>query len=141
LARKPDLALMNRLREKKTNLATLWRLSAAYQLVGQRNIAKKLVENLATSVKGYKFNPYTYGSSERDNAMNLETLTLLDEREKGWVLLKSIAADLNCGRWYSTQATAYSLMAISEYLGKIKSDSPINAEIITNGKLQKISSD
>src|SRR5690606_35013595 len=127
--------------KKTTNLDTLLYLSADYQLVGQRNIAKKLVENLATSVKGYKFNPYTYGSSERDKAMILETLTLLDEREKGWVLLKSIAADLNSGRWYSTQTTAYSLMAISEYLGKNKTGSPINAGIIINGKLQKISSD
>lgn len=141
LARKPDLALMNRLREKKTNVSTLWRLSAAYQLVGQRNIAKKLVENLANSVKEYKFNPYTYGSAERDNAMILETLTLLDEREKGLTLLKKIAADLNSGSWYSTQTTAFSLLAIAEFIGKNKTDSAIHAEVIINGKSQKINSD
>src|SRR5690606_26921695 len=63
-----ELGLMNRLREKKTNVSTLWRLSAAYQLAGQTNIAKKLVSNLATSVKEYKFNQYTYGSSLRDHS-------------------------------------------------------------------------
>ena len=141
LAREPELALMNRLKEKNTNAATVWRLSAAYQLAGQRNIAKKLVENLATSVKEYKFNPQTYGSSERDQAMILETLTLLDEREKGLTVLKSIAKDLNSEAWFSTQTTAYSLMAISEYFGKNKVGSNIHAEVVVNGKLQKITGD
>lgn len=141
LTGKSELGLMNRLKEKKTSVSTLWRLSAAYQIAGQGNIAKKLVSNLATSVKEYKFNEYTYGSSERDQAMILETLTLIGEREKGLTMLKSIAKDLNSGAWYSTQTTAYSLMAISEYLGKNKVGNNINAEVIINGKSQKVTSD
>lgn len=141
LAGRTELGLMNRLKEKRTSVATLWRLSAAYQLAGQENIAKKLVSKLPVAVKEYKFNSYTYGSSDRDEAMILETLTLIGERSKGLALLKSIAKDLNSGSWYSTQTTAYSLMAISEYLGKNKVGNSINAEVIINGKSQKITSD
>ena len=140
LAGKAELGLMNRLKEKKTSVATLWRLSAAYQLAGQSNIAKKLVGNLATSVKEYKFNQYTYGSALRDDAMILETLTLIGERPKAQNLLKKIAADLHSGSWYSTQTTAYSLMAISEFLGKNKSGKNIEATVNINGKSTQISS-
>ena len=129
-----ELGLMNRLREKKTNVSTLWRLSAAYQLAGQSNIAKKLVSNLATSVKEYKFNQYTYGSSLRDHSMILETLTLIGERNKAQNLMRQIASNLNSGSWYSTQTTAYSLMAISEFIGNNNSNKNINATVIINGK-------
>jgi uncharacterized protein YfaS (alpha-2-macroglobulin family) len=141
LAKKPEMGLMNRLKEKKTNVATLWRLSAAYQLAGQSSIAKKLVSKLPEKVKDYKFNSSTYGSGLRDEAMILETLTLLGEREKGMVLLKSIAQNLNSNSWYSTQTTAYSLMAISEFLGKNKVGKNINATISINGKSSTISTD
>lgn len=139
VAGKAELGLMNRLKEKKTDLATIWRLAAAYQIAGQENTAKKMVSNLATSVKDYRFNRYTYGSSERDDAMILETLSLLDERTKGLTLMKKIAANLNSSRWYSTQTTAYSLMAISEFLGSSSNISQIQAEVIINGKSQKVS--
>ncbi len=135
-----ELGLMNRLKEKRTNVATLWRLSAAYQLAGQSNIAKKLVSNLAAGVKEYKFNQYTYGSSLRDDAMILETLTLLGERDKGLALLKKLAADLNSGQWYSTQTTAYSLLSIAKYLGKNKAGTSINATVTINGKTTSINS-
>ncbi|MFA7447326.1 MAG: MG2 domain-containing protein [Weeksellaceae bacterium] len=134
-----ELGLMNRLKEKKTNVTTVWRLAAAYQLAGQGSIAKKLVADLPNTVKEYKFNAYTYGSSVRDDAMILETLTLLGERDKGLVLLKKIAAHLHSDSWYSTQTTSYSLLAISEYLGKNKAGSNIDATVRINGKSSKIS--
>jgi len=140
LSGNPELGLMNRLKEKKTNVATLWRLSAAYQLAGQNSIAKKLVSNLATRVKEYKFNEYTYGSSVRDNAMILETLALIGERSKGLVLLKQLASDLNSGSWYSTQTTSYALLGIAEYLGKNKTGASINATVTINGKRMNINS-
>lgn len=133
-----ELGLMNRLKEKKTSVSTVWRLAAAYQLAGQGSIAKKLVADLPNTVKEYKFNAYTYGSSQRDDAMILETLTLLGDRDKGLVVLKKIASNLNSDSWYSTQTTAYSLLAVSEYLGKNKVGSQINATVTINGKSTKI---
>ncbi|MBA5628355.1 alpha-2-macroglobulin family protein [Moheibacter lacus] len=135
-----ELGLMNRLKEKKTSVATLWRLSAAYQMAGQQSIAKKLVGNLATNVKEYKFNQYTYGSSLRDNAMVLETLTLIGERGKAQNLVRQIAKNLNSESWYNTQTTAFSLLAISEFLGKNQSGKNIEATVFINGKSTKISS-
>lgn len=141
LAKKPEMGLMNRLKEKKTNVATLWRLAATYQLAGQSSIAKKLVEKLPQSVRDYKFNSYTYGSGLRDEAMILETLTLIGEREKGMAVLKSISKNLHSNSWYSTQTTAFSLMAISEFLGKNKVGKNIQATVNINGKAINISSD
>lgn len=141
LAGKPEMGLMNRLKEKKTNLSTIWRLAASYKQVGQDAIAKKLVSKLDTKVKEYKFNEYTYGSSLRDEAMILETLTLLGEREKGLIVLKSLASRLNSNSWYSTQTTAYSLMAIAEYLGKNKIGKSINATVVINGKSSTVTSE
>ncbi len=135
-----ELGLMNRLKEKKTSVATLWRLSAAYQMAGQQSIAKKLVGNLATSVKEYKYNAYNYGSSLRDNAMILETLTLIGERTKAQKLLQQITKELNSESWYSTQTTAFSLLAISEFLGKNQSGKNIDAMVSINGKSTKVSS-
>lgn len=140
LAGKADLGLMNRLKEKKTNMATLWRLAATYQLAGQENTAKNLVSKLATSVQDYKFEQTTFGSSLRDDAMILETLSLLGDRTKGMNVLKKIAQNLKSEQWYSTQTTAYSLLAISEFLGKGNSNTGIQAEVLINGKSQKINS-
>ena len=135
-----ELGLMNRLKEKKTSVAALWRLAAAYQLAGQTNIAKRLVSSLPSAVKEYKFNEFTYGSSMRDNAMILETLTLLGERNKGMILMKQIASNLRSNNWYSTQTTAFSLLAISEFLGKNKAGQNIQATVTINGKSQKVNS-
>jgi uncharacterized protein YfaS (alpha-2-macroglobulin family) len=60
----------------------------------------------------------TYGSDLRDEAMILETLTLLGQRQKAAGLLQSVAADLSQDSWYSTQTTAYSLLAIAQYSGQ-----------------------
>lgn len=135
-----DQGLMNRLKEKRTNVATVWRLAAAYQLAGQTSIAKKLVSKLPTRVKDYKYNSYTYGSSTRDNAMILETLSLIGDRENGLSLLRIISNDLKSDAWYSTQSTAYSLLAISEFLGSSKVGTGINATVTINGKSSTVSS-
>ena len=118
LSNNPELGAMNSLRENKNlSPAARYRLAAAYKLVGQKEVALKLIEGLATSVRFYKEMSYSFGSDFRDKAMMLETLSLMNEKSKAWPVAKEIAAGLNSPDWLSTQETAYALLAISEYCG------------------------
>jgi uncharacterized protein YfaS (alpha-2-macroglobulin family) len=121
LARVPELGSMNRLKELKyLSPEAKWRLAAAYKLAGQPEVGLRLIAGLPTEVKPYKQMAYTYGSDVRDEAMILETLTLLDQRAKAAKLVYSVAAKLSQDTWYSTQTTAYSLLAIAQYCGQNK---------------------
>ena len=141
LAKSAELGAMNRLREfKYLSDEAKWRLAAAYQLAGQVNTALDLVSGL-----GYTFpkrnNPgMTYGSDLRDEAMVLETLTLMGKRDKAASLLTSVAAKLSDDDWYSTQTTAYSLIAIAKYCGKNPSGAKILAASNIGGTKTDINS-
>src|SRR5882757_10994500 len=131
LAKSPELGAMNRLKEfKYLSPEAKWRLAAAYKLVGQNNIALDLISGLPTAF-GQRTNPgNTFGSDLRDQAMVLETLTLMGSK-KATELLPTIAAKLSQDEWYSTQTTAYALIAIAKYCGKNAS----GAKIIANGNI------
>lgn len=119
LADKAEKGAMNRLKEKsKLTTSTKWRLAAAYVIAGKKKIAEKMVENLTTTIPEYNELDYTFGSNIRDIAMILETLTLLDDNKQAFLILKQIAEKMASKRWYSTQTTAYSLIAIAGYLKK-----------------------
>ncbi len=117
LAGKPEMGAMNRLREMDSSLAATWRLAGAYAAAGKTKVAKELTTNLDTDVADYRELGYTYGSSTRDQAMILEILVLIGDQERAAKLLQKIAKDLGNGNWMSTQATGYSLLAISKYVG------------------------
>ncbi|HTI61503.1 alpha-2-macroglobulin family protein [Mucilaginibacter sp.] len=118
LARAPELGAMNRLREfKYMSEEARWRLAAAYKLVGQPEIGLQLINGLSTTIKPYYSLYGTYGSDLRDEAMILETLTLLGQHQKAAAQFKTVAYRLSQDDWYSTQTTAYSLVAIAEYCG------------------------
>ncbi len=135
LAKSPELGAMNRLREfKYLSPEAKWRLAAAYKLAGQDNIAVDLIAGLPT-----KFSPrtswgFTFGSDLRDEAMVLETLTLLGKRSQAAGVLTDVAAQLSQDSWYSTQTTAYSLIAIAKYCGKNASGAKIIASANLAGK-------
>ncbi len=116
LAKAPELGAMNRLKETQgLSNAAKWRLSAAYALAGQPEVAKKLIEGVSTSVSKYNEMAYTYGSNDRDEAMILETLILIGEKAKAASLVKTVSQSLNGRKWMSTQTTAYCLIAVSKF--------------------------
>ncbi len=131
LAGSPELGAMNRLKEKANLCAEVkWRLSAAYALMGQKDVAKKLIYNVTSNAKSYADSYYTYGSVERDDAMILETMTLLKENANAFLKVKALAVKLgDNGYWLSTQSTAYCLMAISKYAKLNTSSANLSADI------------
>ncbi|MCB0557902.1 MAG: hypothetical protein H6573_15910 [Lewinellaceae bacterium] len=119
LAKEPDMAAMNRLREYKgLTLQAAWTLAAAYATAGKPEAAKAITGKLETQVPAYQELSYTYGSALRDRAMILETLVLMGEREKAATLVKYISDELSSRRWCSTQEISFSLLAIGKYVGK-----------------------
>lgn len=119
LAKKPEMGAMNRMLEiKKLAPKVKWRLAAAYALVGKKQVAQSIVKKLPTEVETYQELAYTYGSDLRDEGMILETLTLLGDKETAAKVLQGISKKLSSQRWYSTQTTAYSLMAVAKFVGK-----------------------
>tara|TARA_B100001765_G_scaffold215434_1_gene187487 strand:+ start:5855 stop:11395 length:5541 start_codon:yes stop_codon:yes gene_type:complete len=114
LAGEPELAAMNRLRESKylSNEAK-WRLAAAYAIVGKSGVANELRQTATISFEDNRANRYNYGSPFRNKAMALETMVLLGDSEQR-TMAETLARNLSSGRWYSTQETAYALLALAK---------------------------
>ena len=116
LAGEPEMGAMNRLREEKAlSLQALWRLAAAYALAGQMETAKQLTQRASTEIKSYSGFSSSYGSVERDWAMILETLILLNDRVKAAPIALKISEQLTKESWMSTQTTAYCLSSMAKF--------------------------
>jgi uncharacterized protein YfaS (alpha-2-macroglobulin family) len=141
LGGKPELSAMNRLREQRDlTPAAAWRLAAAYQIIGKGNVASQLIAGKATSIKPYTELSYSFGTAERDQAMIIETLTLMNQKTKAAELIKSIAEKLNSDRWMSTQTTAFCLKAIADF-AKNETGNSVNYSYTYKGKKVSRSSD
>lgn len=142
LAGSPDKGAMNRMREI-TDLPSLakWFLAAAYATTGRAEVARSLtdVRNLKTE-DDYSY--YYYGSTLRDQAIILYTLTTIGNTTEALDLLKEIAATLSGDRWYSTQATAWGLFSYMNFAGKVKGDNskPVKVNFNFNGRTENLSS-
>ena len=118
LANSPEMGAMNRLREHRPlSVQARWRLAAAYVLAGQTEAANELIEGIAMDVQPYNAFNSSYGSRERDIAMVLETLTLMDKRSEGIALVRQLSSALTSQNWMSTQTTAWCLLAVSKFTG------------------------
>jgi uncharacterized protein YfaS (alpha-2-macroglobulin family) len=127
LAGEPELGSMNRMREiKNLSNQARWRLAAAYALAGQAASASNLITGGVPEISEYDGFNYSYGSRERDWAMILETLVLLDKRPEGVLLARKISDELRSQRWMSTQTTAYCLLAMSKFAGSEASSRELN---------------
>lgn len=120
LAGVPEQGAMNRMKEQ-TNLSlqAKWRLAAAYALTGKTKPAEELVFNAATTVKPYSSQNFIYGSYDRDEAMILETLLLLHKDQAALQQAKKVSQNLADENRFSTQSTAFSLMAMGRLAEKL----------------------
>ncbi|NDV47524.1 alpha-2-macroglobulin [Paludibacter sp. 221] len=135
LAGSPELGAMNLMKEKKDlSLQARWRLAAAYAIAGKVNVAEELVFNAPTKIKSYT-GGYTYGSSIRDGAMILETLVLMGHMEEAFEQARVVSQSLSNETYFSTQSTAYALVAMGTLAGKTSGE--INFDWTLNGKKQE----
>ncbi|MEL6412591.1 MAG: alpha-2-macroglobulin family protein, partial [Bacteroidota bacterium] len=118
LADKPALGAMNRFRTSgNLSVTAQWLLAAAYHLAGKPEVAQELVDGLATYVKPYRELSYSYGSDTRDRAIILSALCLLQKRAEAKDIADSLAKTLSSDAWLGTQTTAYSLLAMAQFVG------------------------
>jgi uncharacterized protein YfaS (alpha-2-macroglobulin family) len=136
LAKAPEQGAMNRLKEYKfLTPEAKWRLAAAYYLIGQSQIATQLISNLPNTFTARTYAGYSYGSDVRDEAMILETLSLLNRKREAEQIVYRLCAKLSQNNWYSTQTTAYSLLAINKFCGFNKNGKINAAGIAGNAKV------
>ncbi len=133
----PDMGSMNRLRETAniSNEAKL-RLAAAYAIAGHKQAAQTMLNSASLdNINSY----YYYGSPERNRAMALETLLLLNDNSRAFAMANDLAKALSSDNWMSTQTTAYALYAMSKFAVK-NGGKGIDIIYSQNGSSTKISS-
>jgi len=123
LAGDPVMGAMNRMRLKQGNknaTAARWYLAAAYHLAGQQGVAKKIATKAVLDIMPYKgtAGASTFGSRFRDQALVLQSLSIMGLRDQSDKLVKVISDRLSSDRWCSTQETAQALVAMAKFVGK-----------------------
>ena len=120
LAGVPEYGAMNRMKEQTgLSIQAKWRLAAAYALTGKMKPAEELVYNAETTVSPYSSMNQIYGSSDRDEAMILETLILMNRERDALQQAKVVSKNLSQEEWFSTQSTAFALMALGRLAEKL----------------------
>ena len=140
LAGSPALGAMNRLRESPgLPIEARWKLAAAYILAGRPEVADQLVDMTKLEPTEYHGEGSTFGSSLRDKAILLETLTLMKKKSDAYNIAKLISSEMCNDQWMSTQTTAACLLAMSQFAGKDINPGQIKKIGITiNGKREEI---
>ncbi|WP_101674899.1 alpha-2-macroglobulin family protein [Alloalcanivorax mobilis] len=128
LAGEPEVGAMNRLREaldaglKDSRhgaagyYASRWLLAAAYQQMGLVDVAGTLIQGAGDPVAYARPGP-TYGSTLRDQAIELRVRDARGDSEGAWRTARAVAGQLASRQWYSTQSTAWALMAMARFAG------------------------
>lgn len=140
LAQASEVGAMNRLKESKT-LAPMSRylLAAGYALAGRPDISKELIAKTTTLTTAYSEYDQTFGSDLRDTSIRLMTLCLLDNGKEAALLANEISRALASDDWLSTQSTAFSLVALSDYMKKYKVSGSMDFSYALDGKTEKVS--
>ena len=142
-AGKPQRSAMNLLREqaKKMPRSAVWMLAAAFASDGKKQVATSLTSGLPyLEANGSGYYQY-YGSEDRNMAIALRTSILTGQKEPAFELAEKIAAHLNDPQYYmSTQATAWSLYAISDYARTIAGGG-VNGSVKGPEKTYKLATD
>ena len=117
-----------------------WLLAAGYALVGRTDVAKGLIEKTTEVKTDYSDYDLTFGSSLRDEAIRLMTLTLLNDGKEAALLTRDISKVLSSDDWLSTQSTAFALVALSDYMSKYKVGGSMDFTYSCSGKTGNVSS-
>ena len=127
LAGEPEVGAQNRLREalsaradgdsrRPGYQAARWLLAAAYQQMGLNDVAGELIAD-ADAPSNYDRPGPTYGSALRDQAIELLVRDARGDSDGAWRQAEAIAGRLASQQWYSTQSTAWALMAMARFAG------------------------
>ena len=115
-----EIGAMNRMKEmKELSIQAKWLLASAYALDGKKDVANELVFDAKTSIEPYSSNNSVYGSSDRDEAIILEAMALLDKKTEIFAQAKKVSENLSRETYFSTQSTAFALVAMGRVAEKL----------------------
>jgi alpha-2-macroglobulin len=118
LATQPDVGAMNRLRERQQLTTTArWMLAASYKLAGLTDAAEQMAKGASRAPESYNNRDRIFGSDLRDRAIVLNALVTLGRTQDAQAMADELSRSLIADQWYSTQSTAYALLAMSHYVG------------------------
>jgi len=117
LAGKAEIGPMNRLRSAKAlPFAARWLLAASYALAGHRGAAAEIARDTPVEPEFYRDTGSNWGSSFRDSALALHALGAIGDARAS-SLVVPVAESLAASRWYSTQETAWMILALAPHYG------------------------
>lgn len=135
LANQAEAGAMNRLRTTPgLNPRASWMLAAAYALNNRKDVAREIVKGLTTQATAYREMAWTYGSGLRDQAVIAEALMRMDDKAQAAPVVRQIGQQLSSGEWYSTQSTAWALLAISRFASGQGLDNTLHFTAVVNGR-------
>jgi hypothetical protein len=109
----PEIGAMNQLKSVELSKFSTYRLASAYNLSGYSEICKAMMNKTKIGINEKEFS-YYYGSQLREMAIELETLTLLDDNRKV-NSLQLLINKIKLSNSFNTQEAAFYIMAISNY--------------------------
>lgn len=128
LAERSQMSSMNWLRENRLDQlddGSRWLLAAAYHLSGRPDMARRLATTPAVNPRAYRETGFTFGSDFRDRALILYLADLMGEDINAARLFQTVSARFaKTSEYFSTQETAFALLAFGRYLHKHGSNIP-----------------
>ena len=112
-----ELGAMNRLRQNtKMDDTSKLLLAASYQMAGQVAASEDLVSEIDLDIQEYDIADTTFGSKLRDEAISLMSLIILKDETRIQPLIEKISLAIrDQSKRYSTQTTAFTLLAMAQY--------------------------
>lgn len=147
LAGEPEVGAMNRLRQSgKLTDEARWMLGAAYAVAGRPDVGRTVVAGSAdtTLMSGdgaLAQRVLTYGSEQRAQAVQLLSASLLGMTGEAAQLSQAVSRTLSGNEWLSTQTTAWSMVAMGEYVARNGKVSALEFDWSAGGRSGQVSSD
>jgi alpha-2-macroglobulin len=136
IAGRPNVSVMNYYKAKPELLAldSRYLLSAAYASAGDKNKFREMLPAAFAGEESVAETGGSFHSDIRDEAIALNVLIDVDPANKQVpVMARHVINKLKQRRWYNTQESAFSFLAVGK-LARIAKGSNVTAEIKVNGK-------
>lgn len=132
-----EAGAMNRLRTTPgLSDQARWMLAAAFALNNRKDVAREIVKDLTTNVSPYREMAWTYGSDLRDEAVIAEALMRMEDKAAAAGVVRRIGQRLSSGGWYSTQSTAWAMLAVSRFAADHDLDKTMHYTSTIGGKTE-----
>jgi len=124
MAGEEQMGAMNLMKENnldKLDWLSKYLLAGAYHLAGKESIAKQVLEYSGNALSDYRENSGTYGSTLRDQALAALVLAKMNNFVEALKIYQALAKEWNSKGWWSTQESAFALLAFSALKDKFNS--------------------